>query len=178
MSKPDIVVVAGTNRKNSLSGQVAHYYADLVRQEGKEAQVLDLIDLPADFTATALYENMGKNMVFNQLQAALEVAPKYVFIIPEYNGSFPGVFKAFIDGLPFPSLFKGKKCGLVGLSQGVTGGRVAISHLTDIFHYLKMSVSPFSLALGNIKDSRIETLLANEKYVKLLEEQVKEIINF
>ena len=34
---------------------------------------------------------------------------KFVFIVPEYNGSFPGVLKTFIDGLAFPDTFEQKK---------------------------------------------------------------------
>jgi len=178
MQNPNIVIVAGTNRKGSLTAQVAQYYATLLQKRACINQVLDLYNLPADFTRSALYENRGKNPAFNELQAIMEAASKYVFIIPEYNGSFPGILKAFIDGLPYATTFKGKKCALVGISQGPRGGLVALSHLTDIFHYLSMSVYPSSPTLGNIKDKRLETILANELYVKLLEEQATGIINF
>lgn len=178
MPTPHILVVAGTNRKGSLTAQVAQYYATLLHKKGLDHQVLDLINLPKDFTVSALYDNMGQDKAFNALKAPIEAASKYVFIIPEYNGSFPGIFKAFIDGLPFPHTFKGKKCALVGLSKGPRGGVCALSHLTDIFHYLKMSVYPLSPTLSNIKDSKLATILSNKTYVQLLEEQVAGIIDF
>lgn len=174
----EITIISGTNNKNTLTAQVADYYAGLLQKKGCDNQVLKLTSLPADFTATALYENNGKNPEFNRLRTIVETAQKYVFIIPEYNGSFPGVFKAFIDGLRFPDTFKGKKCAMVGVSQGPQGGVFAMSHLTDVFHYLKMHVYPLKLKLGGIQDRQLTTLLANERYVQLLEEQAEGIMHY
>jgi NAD(P)H-dependent FMN reductase len=135
-----ITIVVGTNRKNSKTTQVAAYYQHLLAQLGAESQILDLAALPTDFTTSALYENAGKNRIFNELRAQLEHSDKYVFIVPEYNGSFPGVLKAFIDGLSYPSKLAHKQAALVGLSDGVQGGALALSHLTDIFSYLGLNV--------------------------------------
>ncbi len=178
MPSQQITVVSSTNNKNSLSAQLADYYAGVLRKRGCDSQVLKLTSLPPDFTVTALYEQNGKHPEFNHLRKLMETAQKYVFIIPEYNGSFPGVFKAFIDGLQFPDTFKGKKCAMVGVSQGPQGGAFAMSHLTDIFHYLKMHVHPLKPRLSDIRDSQLATILANEKYVQLLEEQADGIINY
>ncbi|MEL6539555.1 MAG: NAD(P)H-dependent oxidoreductase [Bacteroidota bacterium] len=173
-----ITIVSATNRHNSLAGQVAQHYATLLQQHGCPKQILSLTDLPADFTNSALYENMGQDAGFNQLKKAMEVAQKYVFVVPEYNGSFPGVFKAFIDGLKFPDTFTGKKCALVGLSKGPQGGAFAMSHLTDIFHYLGMQVLARKVRLASIQDSQLATVLANTQYVTLLGKQAAEIIDF
>lgn len=173
-----ITIVSATNHKNSLTAHVADYYAGILQKKGCESQVIKLTDLPADFTESALYGNMGKNEAFNRLKEVMETSHKYVFIIPEYNGSFPGVFKAFIDGLEFPTTFKGKKCAMVGVSKGPQGGAFAMSHLTDIFHYLRMAVYPLKPRLSSIHDSQLATVLAQETYVRLLEEQAEGIINY
>ena len=173
-----ITIVSATNHKNSLTAQVADYYAGLLQARGCGNQVLKLTALPDDFTVSALYANSGKNPAFNRLKEVMEVAQKYVFIIPEYNGSFPGVFKAFIDGLKFPDTFRGKKCALVGVSKGPQGGAFAMSHLTDIFHYLRMHVHPIKPRLASIHDSQLATVLANPTYVQLLEEQAEGIIHY
>jgi len=178
MDHQKIAVVSATNHTSSLTARLADYYAGLLDQRDCDNQVLKLTSLPADFTVTALYENSGKNSAFNHLRTIMETTQKYVFIIPEYNGSFPGVFKAFIDGLQFPDTFRGKKCAMVGVSKGPQGGVFAMSHLTDIFHYLKMHVYPLKPRLNSIQDSRLETILANNQYVRLLEEQAEGIINY
>jgi len=178
MNNANILVVSGTNNRNSLTAQVADYYATLLHKRDCDSQVLKLTSLPADFTVTALYENQGKNDAFNRLRERMEIAQKYVFIVPEYNGSFPGIFKAFIDGLSFPSTFKGKKCAMVGVSKGPQGGVLAMSHLTDIFHYLRMHVYPLKPRLSSIHDSKLATVLANTQYAQLLEEQAEGIIGY
>ena len=173
-----ITVVSGTNRKNSLTKIVATYYLDLLKQRGCDVSQVDLVDLPADFTSTALYENKGKNEAFNLLANKIEDGTKFVFVYPEYNGSYPGVLKAFIDGLNFPGAFKGKKCALVGVSRGIQGCVLGTSHLTSIFNYLGMYVYPFKLKLSSIPNPELEELLSNDKYIELLEEQAKGFLEF
>jgi NAD(P)H-dependent FMN reductase len=173
-----ITIIAGTNRKNSVSMQVANLYSNLLLQHQLEAQIIDLAELPGDFISTALYENSGKNPAFNIYQDKLKVSDKYVFIIPEYNGSFPGVLKAFIDGTGYPSPFKDKKCALVGISSGVQGGGLALSHMTDIFNYLGMSVLALKPKLARIEKNFDGVQVTDELYNQLLEEQVKLLIKF
>ena len=166
-----ITIVVGTNRKNSKTNQVAQYYQGLLRLAGAESEVLDLSALPDDFTTSALYENTGKNPVFNALRSTVERADKYVFIVPEYNGSFPGVLKAFLDGLSYPSKLMYKQAALVGLSDGVQGGALALSHLNDIFSYLGLNVLAqrvkIPLMKKNFQDGKVTDDLINQ----LLREQ-------
>lgn len=178
ITESPILTIVGTNRFNSLCSAVAHYYADLLIKKKQPVQILELSSLPPDFIKAALYENRGKDYAFNQAKMQMEEAQKYVFVVPEYNGSFPGFLKAFIDGLDFPTTFAGKKCALIGIPKGWLGGSTALSHLTDIFHYLQMEVYPSKVCLPNIIDSRIETVLASTTYKRLLEEQAEAIINY
>lgn len=166
-----ITIVVGTNRKNSKTTQVAGYYQRLLAQLGAESQLLDLAALPADFTASALYENAGKNQVFNDLRLRLERSDKYVFVVPEYNGSFPGVLKAFIDGLSYPSKLANKQAALVGLSDGVQGGALALSHLNDIFSYLGLNVLAQRVKIPLMKKNFQEGQVTDAFIVQLLHEQ-------
>jgi NAD(P)H-dependent FMN reductase len=178
MSDQPILVIAGTNRYNSLTSALAHYYAEMLKKKSASAQVLELASLPPDFMANTLHENREQGNAFDQAKLQMKQAQKYVFIVPDYNASFPGVLKAFIDELEFPSTFAGKKCALVGLSKGYRGGSFALSHLTDIFHYLRMHIYPLNLTLSRISDSKLESILANPNYTQLLEEQAESIIKF
>ena len=128
-----ITIISGTNRKNSISKVIASIYLETLYDIGYEGQIIDLADLPKDFVFSALYENAGENDAFNKIVARMNKSDKYVFIVPEYNGSFPGILKAFIDGLPYPGSFKGKTCGLLGISSGKRGAVQALNHRTDMF---------------------------------------------
>lgn len=173
-----ITIISGTNRVDSVSSQIATYYQKILLQKGEKSNILDLASLPADFIHSALYENTGLNSEFNAFQDAIDSADKIVFIIPEYNNSFPGVLKAFIDGLRFPGSFEGKKGALVGISSGTQGASLALSHFTDILHYLGMHVMPLKPKLSRIEKNMEENLLINNLYLDLLDQQANQLLNF
>lgn len=173
-----IEIISGTNRPGAVSALVAQWYQALLSARGIESQVLDLIELPDDFTVSALYDSSGTNEEFNRLAERLRDCKKMVFVVPEYNNSFPGVLKAFIDGMDYPSPFKGKKCALVGVSSGVQGGSMAMSHLTDIFNYLGMHVLAQKPRLALIEKNMVNEQLTNELYKQLLDEQIASLLEF
>ena len=142
------------------------------------SQIMDLSNLPPDFIFSALYSNTGKNKEFNTFTAMLQESEKFVFIVPEYNASFPGVLKAFIDGMNYPNPLKGKKAALVGLSSGHQGATLALSHLTDILNYLGMHVLAQKLKFASIEENMTEKQLSSELYIQLLNEQVNALIDF
>lgn len=173
-----IVIVSGTNREKSMSFQIALLYQKLLTDLGVTSEIIDLEKLPTDFTFSALYENAGKNEAFNHFRKLMVEGKKFVFIVPEYNGSFPGVLKAFIDGLEFPGSFKDKKCALVGVSSGIQGAGLALSHLTDIFHYCGMNVLAQKPKLARIDDHFEEGEIINELYITLITDQAKRLVEF
>ncbi len=173
-----IQILVGTNRQNSLSEEIAKYYQQLLLQKNQESNIVSLKNLPEDFTVSALYGNANKNEAFNVLRDEIAKADKIVMIVPEYNGSFPGVLKAFIDGLPYPNSFLDKKIALVGLSAGVQGGALALSHLGDIFAYLNANVLGTRVKLIQIQKFYKDNVVTNEMYNQLLNEQIDKFIAF
>jgi NAD(P)H-dependent FMN reductase len=174
-----ITLLAGTNRPQSRARRIANYYRTVLTELGAESQILDLADLPADFISSALYDNAGRQPEFNRLAAMLDAGSKLVIITPEYNGSFPGVLKAFIDGLPYPGGIWGKKAALVGLSSGGQGGLLAMAHLTDVLMYLGTAVLPQRVRLPFIsKDLNEDDGLNQELSRQLLKEQAAALLAF
>ena len=173
-----ITIIVGTNRPDSVSSSLAKEYQALLTERNAASQILDLSDLPADFIFSALYDNTGKNESFNELTDMLRPSEKFVFIVPEYNSSFPGVLKAFIDGMSYPNPLKGKKAALVGISSGHQGAALALSHLTDILNYLGMHVLAQKLKLAKIEENMTENTLKNKLYIQLLHEQVDSLLLF
>lgn len=173
-----IIIISGTNRENSLTYTISRYYQELIRQRKVTSQILDLSGLPADFTKTALYENNGRNELFNRFQEVIDASQKFVFIVPEYNGSFPGVLKTFIDGLRYPDSMNNKKAALVGLSAGVQGGALALSHLNDILNYLGTDVLSLRVKLHQVKENMKDNRISNPLYNELLGQQIDKFIAF
>lgn len=161
-----------------MSYQISLHYQQMLKSLNVDAEIIDLQLLPEDFAFSALYEFSGKNKAFNTFRNMMKQSDKFVFVVPEYNGSFPGVLKAFIDGLEYPGSFKDKKCALVGVSSGVQGAGLALSHLTDIFHYCGMNVLAQKPKLARIEDHYEEGEIINELYLSLLKDQAERLIKF
>jgi len=56
-------------------------------------------------------------------------------VVAEYNGSFPGVLKYFIDMLRFPESLVDVPAGFVGVAAGEWGGLRAVEQLEMVFQY-------------------------------------------
>lgn len=170
-------IIVGTNRNDSVSQQIAIQYAEALHVEGMESSILDLRELPPDFIYSALYENSGKNEQFNRARDLMNRSNKFVFVIPEYNGSFPGVLKAFIDGLDAPALTD-KKCALIGISAGDQGAGLALSHFTDILSYCGTNVLAYRLRMPNIANLMTDNKLSDQLYLSKINKQAKKLIAF
>lgn len=171
-----ITIISGTNRIDSISSLISNYYKTFFDEKGEVNQILDLATLPVDFIYSALYENTGKNTAFNAFQEVIDTSDKFVFVVPEYNSSFPGVLKAFLDGLRYPSSFEGKKGALTGISSGAQGGGLALSHLTDILNYLGMHVMPLKVKLSRIEKNINDSTIINDFYLELMEKQANQLL--
>lgn len=173
-----ITIISSTNRFGAYTRLITDIYADILESKGAKYQVLDLRELPQDFIFSASFDNAGTHPEFNNIQKMIDDSDKFVFVMPEYNVSLPGVLKAFIDSLSYPSSFAGKAAGIVGLSSGSLGGALAISHLTDILNYLGMFVLPVKPRLAIITKSIENGKLTNSLYMELLEMQAQQIVDF
>lgn len=173
-----IVLISCTNRLNALTKKITQYYQILLRQKKQDSQILDLSDLPQDFVYSALYENAGKSEGFNDFQKVIDENDKLVFIVPEYNGSFPGILKAFIDGLRYPDSFKDKKVALVGISAGMQGSALALSHLSDILNYLEANVLGLQVKMPFIQNYIKGEDVQHPPYNEFLEKQIDKFIHF
>ena len=143
-----ITIIAGTNRKNSVTLKVARYYEKLLKQRGENCQVLDLAKLPKDFVFSSLYGE--ENLDFAQITEQFIFAPsKLIVVTPEYNGSFPGIMKSFIDGWN-PKKVSDKWVALAGVSSGRQGNARGMDDLTNILNYLKINVIPVKPPLSQI----------------------------
>ena len=144
-----VTIISGTNRPASNTLKVAKYYQKQLAEKGLETKLLNLQDLPATLIDTDLY---GKRSTeFQEIQDLTSQTSKFLFIIPEYNGSFPGVLKTFIDACAFPESFFDKKACLVGISSGKYGNIRGIEHFNGVCAYLHLNVMPLRLHISSIK---------------------------
>jgi chromate reductase, NAD(P)H dehydrogenase (quinone) len=144
-----ITVISGTNRPSNLSLQVAHLCKGILEAEQQQVQLLDLTDLPRDLAFA--YLSSDSHPGFQDIQALVDQTSHFVFVVPEYNGSIPGILKLFIDACSYPDSFRGKSAVLVGIAAGNGGNEKGLGHLDDILTYFGMQVHPERLAIPKIR---------------------------
>lgn len=170
-------IIASTNRPNSSTLKLARYYQRQLAEKGHEANLLSLTDLPASIISTDLY---GKRSAeFEPIQQLITDTDKFLFVIPEYNGSFPGVLKVFIDACSFPQSFYEKKAALVGHSSGKYGNIRGVEHFTGICNYIHLHVMPLKIHISSInKELDDNGNLFLPDTVKFTNEQIDKFIRF
>ncbi|MGK0136566.1 MAG: chromate reductase [Algoriphagus sp.] len=173
-----IGLVVGTNRSGALSLEMAAYYRSKIEVLGHETVLLYLKDLPDDFAFSALYNNRGKNDAYNAFQASIDSVQKLIFFVPEYNGSYPGVLKTFIDGLRYPDSLAYKKVALVGLANGVLGNTLGLSHLNDVMSYMGAHVLGLRVKLGEISNHFDGEKITNPTYENFINHQIETFLKF
>jgi chromate reductase len=171
-----ITIISGTNRGQSNTRKVSDIVADLYRRNGDEQQVFDLIDLPREVAFSEVFGNRS-NGFSEQVERYVANVDKFVFVIPEYNGGFPGVLKLMLDAVE-PHHWYGKKAALIGLSTGRSGNLRGVEHLMGVLNYLQVNVLHFKPALARLPAPTVEAFEMPKEYVQLLELQVELFRNF
>ncbi|MGB1039717.1 MAG: NADPH-dependent FMN reductase [Flavobacteriales bacterium] len=162
-----ITIIAGTNRLKSNSLNVAKSYQRILNEKGLESQIFDLSTLNPSFLLEDMYGNRteGTQQIIDKFILPIK---HFVFAIPEYNGTYPGVLKLFIDGMS-PEFFHNKSACLVGVATGRAGNLRGLDAFTHVLNHIKMEV------LGNkVLLSQVYALLDDEGYLK--DEKTIEII--
>jgi chromate reductase len=172
-----VTIISGTNRASSNTLKVAKYYQKTLAEKGLETKLLDLQDLPDDLISSNLYGKRSPD--FEDIQQLITKTDKFLFVIPEYNGSFPGVLKTFIDACAFPESFYDKKAALVGISSGKYGNIRGIDHFGGVCSYLHLHVQPLRIHISAIRTELDENeALFKEDTLKFTNQQMDKFIAF
>ncbi|MEM6312499.1 MAG: NAD(P)H-dependent oxidoreductase [Planctomycetota bacterium] len=128
-----ILVIAGTNRPDANALRVAKLILAKYQNAGVPASLYSLSEMPqAIFEPTCYAE---KPAGWSDTTDRVVNAAGLHVVTPEYNGSFPGVLKYFIDMLPFPDAFDDKPVTFTGEAAGNWGAFRSIEQLMGIFGY-------------------------------------------
>lgn len=172
----NIGIIVGTNRQDAVSEKIAQYYSNELSNRTVSNTLIYLKDLPKDFAFSAMYGE--KNPEFHLFQEKFDTFDKIILVIPEYNGSFPGVLKTFIDALRHPDSFNRKKVALVGISSGAYGNAVGLSHISDVLAYLNADVMGLRLKLANILKHFSNGVFSFDVYANFVKKQIDAFIDF
>ncbi|MES2681626.1 MAG: NAD(P)H-dependent oxidoreductase [Bacteroidota bacterium] len=172
-----IVILSCTNRPDSNTLKVSRIYENILKSRQIDAKILDFCTLPENI---AFAETFGKRTENYGLliEEFISTRKKFIFVVPEYNGSFPGILKLFLDST-HPRDWSGKKACLVGVSDGRAGNLRGMDHLTGILHYLKMHVLHNKLPISVIAKVMSDTgSFIDGLQMKASEAQVDEFLEY
>ncbi|MFM2326300.1 MAG: hypothetical protein RIR31_502 [Bacteroidota bacterium] len=136
-----ITIVSGTNRLGSNTLKVAKEYQRILAEQGVQAGLFSLEGLNV----------MERDTNFEKIEKEIIVpTDTFIFIVPEYNGSFPGVLKMLFDNSSSHEIWFNKEALITGNATGRAGNLRGMDHLADILNYLKITVHPNKLPLSTV----------------------------
>ena len=173
----NINIISGTNREGSVTLKISNLIAEYYKKLNQNIILTDLRKLPKDIFENSVYFNKPDS-IKPFLDDVLE-AKGLVIVVPEYNGSFPGILKYFIDLLKFPESFENKPVAFVGLSAGQWGALRSVEHLQQIFSYRNAHIFPKRVFIPKvITEINEQDKLIKEDTEARLKKQCKEFIEF
>lgn len=171
-----IYIISGTNRKGSKTFEVSKIVQKEFRNSGKETQIIDLCELPLDTLHEANYSKNVPARIAEVVQQ-LNKAEGIYLVVPEYNGSYPGILKYFIDYFSYPETFEYRPVAFVGLGWRF-GGLRPVEHLQQVFNYRNAFVFPERIFISNAPNVVIEGELKDENCLRLMQKQVRGFAKF
>lgn len=170
-----ITVISGTNRKKSESLLFARQMVAFLEANTDEAiKLLPLESIPHDWFHADMYEKDQQSSSLRDLQDEYVLAAqKFLFVVPEYNGSIPGVLKLFLDACSireYQTNFKNKKAAMIGVATGRAGNLRGIDHLTSILHHMGTLIMPAYLPISKIGGLTEEGSILDKATLKAMEQ--------
>ena len=160
MTKPNILVLAGSTRKESVNRKLARQAVEALRAAGADAHFADLRDYPLPLYDGDLEESDGRPAAAVALKEMARQAEGIVIASPEHNGSYPAVLKNAIDWMSRPDpgerhleVFRGKVAGIVSASPSAYGGARGLKQLRELLEMIGIDVVPKQLGIGNAAEA-------------------------
>lgn len=148
MEQHSTLIISGTNRPSSNTLRVARQVSRHYAEAGLPAELYDLEALPSElFSPQAYFKKPGG---FLEVQGKVLAAAGLHIVLPEYNGSFPGVLKYFIDMLKFPESFERKPVAFVGVASGQWGALRAVEQMQMVFGYRHAHIYPERVFVADV----------------------------
>lgn len=163
-------IISATNRIGSHTENVARQYQNILKEKDIDAKIFSLKNLNV----------LEKSDEFSKAENEFLIpAQKFIFIMPEYNGTFPGVLKAMIDTSDVMKAWWHKKALLVGISTGRAGNLRGMDQITGSLNHMKMLVHHNKLPISSIDKVMDERgAITNKNTLQAINQQLDEFINF
>ncbi len=182
--KDTITLISGTNRKDSNTRLFTEILYNFIESHTQRSpRILDLCELDGINVENLMFDPNHQHPIVQRLQNEYIIpASKFIFIVPEYNGSYPGILKYFIDACSireYNSNFQNKRAFLIGISTGRAGNLRGLDHLTAVLNYLQTHVHPMRIPVSQVTSifdaEKLE--FTNQELKSLFEQHLLPFIN-
>ena len=172
-----IYILCATNRPGANSLIVAGIIQQIYQELNQKTEIISLQDIPFQQLLRDPYpDNLPEDI--KRVVSKLNNSSGIIFVCPEYNGSFPGILKFFIDHWSYPQTFEYRPTVFVGLG-GRFGGLRAVEQLQQIMSYRNAFMYPQRVFLQNISDILSkEGKIKDLEIMQLLTQQAKGFVKF
>lgn len=162
-------IISATNRAGSNTLKVSKQYQQFFAAQNIDTTLFSLEEL----------SSIHRDDHFLRIERDILVpTQKFIFVMPEYNGSFPGIFKLLIDLSDVKVCWNHKKVMLVGVANGRAGNLRGLDIMTNMCHYIKMNVFHDKLPISSISAELENDVFKNENTIKTIQHQITGYIHF
>ncbi len=166
-----ITIISGSNRADNNTRRVSAEYLRILKEEFQtDAHLYALDEIDVVTRSAAFIDTERDTLIPSQ---------KFIIIMPEYNGSYPGILKLMIDNTDVKQVWHHKKVALVGVSTGRAGNLRGMEHLTGSLLHMKMLVHPNRLPISVVnKLMNEDDRFTDENTLTAIRTQLNEFLNF
>lgn len=169
-------IISASNRTDNKTKVFANSCRLALEDQGVSVQIFNLEEFLPLLSNADMYD-FDNSPISEIVEKYFRDVDKLLFVLPEYNGSFPGVLKLFIDSV-HPKEFKGKKAALVGISSGRAGNARGLDHFTSILHHLGVNVYCHALSIGTIDPMITDNKVSNPTEEGRINKLINEFIAY
>ena len=140
-----VPVILGTTRKGRMSAHAARFVlGELSRRKGVETELIDIQEVPFPI------DDAGEEARDAGFAERMNRADGLVLVVPEYNHSFPGLFKHVLDTCLAEYIHK--PAGIVGVSAGPFGGSRVVQSLLPALREVGLVATFTDVNFGRVYD--------------------------
>lgn len=174
----DIKIISGTDRPNSNSLKFSNFIqAKFMEFTNQNVDVISLEDFPLADVQGGIYGSEPQSVI--EFRQPIVDADGLLFVIPEYNGSFPGILKMLIDYLPFPESFVNMPIAYIGIAAGAFGAMRPVEQFQMVTAYRNAVSFPERLFIPRFsKEFDSEAGLTDHFKQELLKSMVVNFVEF
>ncbi len=172
-----VVVVSSSLRPNRTSHKVAKALLDAIQKSGNSGTILDLREHNLPLLEYTFTSNPNPSDTMKTIDGILNEGEAFIFVSPEYNGSFSPALKNLVDYYA-KKPFMSKAIGTATVSVGGLGGMRAAMQMQLLIMGAFGYPSPNMLLTGGVNDKFDENdKVIDQDYSKKVTAFAQEIIS-